>query len=52
MLEALVYQLPDREYPLGVKLSKQEMHPWEARLQRKPGLEKYDVLIEPRPVSS
>ena len=32
------------------KLSKKEIVPWEARLQRKSGLEKYDILIEPKTV--
>lgn len=46
-----VHQLPDREYPTGVKLSKREMKPWEARLHRKPGLEKYDITIAPQPLT-
>lgn len=47
-----VHQLPEAKYPPGVRLSKQEMHPWETRLERKPGLESYDILIQPRTVSS
>lgn len=47
-----VLELPDIAYPTGVKLTKQEMVPWEARLERKPGLESYDILIQPRTVSS
>ncbi|NQV23553.1 MAG: ISAzo13 family transposase, partial [Rhodopirellula sp.] len=43
-----VHQLPERDYPTGVKLSRTEMSPWEARLHRKPGLEKYDITITPR----
>ncbi len=43
------HQLPDREYPTGVKLSKRAMTPWESRLHRKPGLEKYDITITPQP---
>ena len=42
-----VHQLPDRDYPTGVKLTKREIEPWEARLNRKPRLEKYDITISP-----
>ena len=36
------------EYPLGVKLSRKEMRPWEARLERSPTLPKYDITIKPQ----
>ncbi len=36
------------EYPLGVKLSRKEMKPWEARLERSPTLPKYDITIKPQ----
>jgi len=36
------------EYPLGVKLSRREMKPWEARLERSPTLPKYDITIRPQ----
>jgi len=35
------------QYPDGVRLSKKEMKPYEARLQRSPTLPKYDILIKP-----
>jgi hypothetical protein len=36
-------------YPAGVRLSKKEMKPYEARLQRSEALPKYDITIKPRP---
>ena len=36
------------DYPDGVRLSKKEMKPYEARLQRSQTLPKYDILIKPR----
>ena len=36
------------QYPDGVRLSKQEMQPYEARLERSPALPKYDILIRPK----
>jgi Rhodopirellula transposase DDE domain len=35
------------EYPDGVKLSKKEMQPYEARLERSKTLPKYDITIRP-----
>ena len=35
------------EYPDGVKLSKKEMKPYEARLERSKTLPKYDITIRP-----
>jgi len=43
-----VLQLPDRDYPNGVKLTKKQMQPWEDRLQRNPKLPKYDITITPQ----
>lgn len=40
------------DYPNSVKLTKTEMQSWEARLERKPGLDNYDILTRPRTVSS
>ena len=42
-----IQELPD-EYPLGVKLSRKEMKPWKARLERSPTLPKYDITIKPQ----
>ncbi len=42
-----IQELPG-EYPLGVKLSRKEMKPWEARLERSPALPKYDITIKPQ----
>jgi hypothetical protein len=42
-----IAQLPG-EYPSGVKLSRKEMAPWEARLERSPTLPKYDITIKPQ----
>jgi Rhodopirellula transposase DDE domain len=39
-------------YPDGIKLSKQEMKPYEARLQRSKTLPKYDITIRPTKASS
>jgi len=36
------------EYPDGVKLSKKEMRPYEARLKRSKTLPKYDITIKPQ----
>jgi hypothetical protein len=36
------------EYPDGVRLSKKEMNPYEARLKRSTTLPKYDITIEPK----
>jgi transposase len=36
------------DYPAGVRLSKKEMKPYEARLQRSPSLPKYDITITPK----
>jgi hypothetical protein len=35
------------EYPDGVRLSKSQMKPYEARLQRSESLPKYDITIKP-----
>ena len=43
-----VLTLPEREYPNGVKLTRKEMKPWEARLQRSPELPRYDITIKPQ----
>jgi len=34
-------------YPNGVRLTKKEMEPYEARLERSPTLRKYDITIKP-----
>ena len=39
--------LPEQDYPNGVKLSQQEMLPWEKRLERSATLPKYDITIKP-----
>jgi hypothetical protein len=36
------------EYPDGVRLSKKEMQPYEARLERSTALPKYDIVIRPK----
>ena len=36
------------DYPDGVRLTKKEMKPYEARLERSPTLRKYDILIKPK----
>jgi len=36
------------EYPDGVRLSKKEMKPYEARLERSKTLPKYDIVIRPK----
>jgi hypothetical protein len=36
------------EYPDGVRLTKKEMKPYEARLERSKTLPKYDITIKPR----
>ncbi|OWK38653.1 ISAzo13-like element transposase-related protein [Fimbriiglobus ruber] len=38
----------DREYPTGVRVTKAEMKPVEARLERSKTLPKYDITIRPR----
>jgi hypothetical protein len=38
----------DGEYPEGVRLTKKEMKPYEARLQRSQTLPKYDITIKPK----
>jgi len=42
-----IAQLPG-DYPSGVKLSRKEMEPWKARLDRSPTLPKYDITIRPQ----
>jgi transposase len=37
------------EYPEGVKLTRKEMRPVEARLERSATLPKYDITIRPKP---
>jgi Rhodopirellula transposase DDE domain len=37
----------DGDYPDGVRLSKKQMKPYEARLERSPALPKYDITIKP-----
>ena len=39
-------------YPEGVRLTKKEMKPYEARLQRSKTLPKYDITIEPSPAET
>jgi transposase len=36
------------DYPQGVRLSKKEMKPYEARLERSKTLPKYDITIKPK----
>jgi hypothetical protein len=36
------------DYPDGVRLSKKEMKPYEARLERSKTLPKYDITIKPK----
>ena len=42
-------QCLDGDYPEGVRLSKKEMKPYEARLERSKTLPKYDITIKPIP---
>lgn len=42
-----IIQLPG-DYPSGMKLSRKEMKPWEARLDRSLTLPKYDITIRPQ----
>jgi len=42
-----VLELSGRDYPTGVKLTRTQMKPWEARLERSPKLPKYDITIKP-----
>ena len=37
----------DGAYPDGVRLTKKEMKPYEARLERSKALPKYDIVIRP-----
>jgi hypothetical protein len=39
------------DYAEGVRLSKKEMKPYEARLQRSANLPKYDITIKPQPAA-
>ena len=39
-------------YPEGVRLTKKEMKPYEARLERSKTLPRYDITIKPRPAES
>ena len=45
---AEVHELRGNNYPTGVKLTRKQMQPWEARLQRSPELPKYDITIKPQ----
>jgi hypothetical protein len=38
----------DGEYPEGIRLTKKEMKPYEARLERSKTLPKYDITIKPK----
>jgi hypothetical protein len=40
------------DYPEGVRLTKKEMKPYEARLERSTTLPKYDITIKPRPTET
>ena len=40
------------DYQNGIRLSKKEMKPYEARLQRSQTLPKYDIIIKPKPAES
>ena len=42
-----VYSL-DKKYERGVKLTKRELEPYEQRLERTQGIEKWSVVIEPK----
>jgi Rhodopirellula transposase DDE domain len=42
-----VLELAGRDYPNGIKLTRKEMKPWEARLDRSTELPKYDITIKP-----
>ena len=42
----------ERDYPKGVRLTKKEMKPYEARLQRSETLPKYDITIKPMPAQA
>lgn len=44
---AEIHQLRGNDYPTGVTLTRKEMQPWEARLERAPQLPKYDITIRP-----
>jgi transposase len=44
----VVKRLPG-DYPAGVRLTKKERKPYEARLQRSQALRKYDITIKPKP---
>jgi Rhodopirellula transposase DDE domain len=47
-----VVELRGRDYPNGVKLTRKEMKPWEARLERATELPRYDITIKPRAPAS
>lgn len=42
-----VREMPQGDYPAGVKLTRSQMKPYEARLQRSKTLPKYDITIKP-----
>jgi Rhodopirellula transposase DDE domain len=50
-MHPVVKSLPG-EYPNGVRLSRKEMKPYEARLQRSQTLPKYDITIKPLPTET
>jgi hypothetical protein len=43
-----VRELPQGDYPTGVKLTRSQMKPCDARLERSKTLPKYDITIKPR----
>jgi len=45
---AEIHELRGNNYPTGVKLTRKQMQPWEARLERSPELPKYDITIKPQ----
>ena len=47
----VVKSLPG-EYPIGVRLSRKEMKPYLARLERSDTLPKYDITIKPKPTAT
>jgi hypothetical protein len=59
MAEGMTYKgvhptatLIETAYPKGVRLTKREMKPYEARVQRLSGLRKWFATIEPPPICS
>lgn len=59
MAEGMTYKgvhptatLIETEYPTGVRLTKKQMRPYEARLQRLTGLRRWFVTITPPPARS